>query len=239
MEDKIRNVKHKYEIWIFGTIGGAVFGVLQFIICVIVAVNCYPEPFSLADNLITDLGKDANDYGMIFNISIILMGLFLAPLFGMLPVIELRSSHSKYLVAISGVGSSFGLVLLGLLPNDVYFIEHVIALFLWAMPTVIAIVSFFYLVSNNPNMSTWFIATCLAVVVLTLILLFSSMSENFKVLQRILLMYSLVWFSFLAFFAYNCGKLVLSYAMLDHVDSENLAEEYRYTLMSQDHRKSQ
>ena len=237
MENKIQQTKKHYEIWIFGTIGAAVLGVLQFIVCVIVALNYYPEPFSLADNLITDLGKDANDYGMIFNISVIFMGVLLIPLFGMLPAIETRSSHSKYAVAISGIGSCLGLVLLGLLPNDIYFIEHVVALMLWAMPTVIAIMAFFYLVSNNPNMSTWFIATCLGVVIVTLILLFGSMSDNFKVLQRILLMYSLVWFAFLAFFAFNCGKLALANAMLDHVDSENLAEEYRYTLMSQDHRK--
>ncbi len=235
--DQINRIRRNYEIWIFSSIAIACLGVLQFSVCVWLAMAYHPDGFSLSTHLLTDLGKDAYDWGFVFNGSVMILGLCLIPIFVLLPFVETRNSYSKYVVSVSGVCSGLGLVLLGLTPNDIYFFEHYAALFLWAMPTIATIMAFFYLVSNNPNMSMWFIATCLLTVVGVLAFLSGSQETNRLVLQKILLAYAFVWFGFLAFFSYRCGRLALDNAMLDHVSKENLAEQYRYQLMSNDHRK--
>ena len=232
--DNIKKVRRRYELWIFGSIGIACLGVIQFCVCIWIAIANYPEPFSLATHLFTDLGRESNDYGAVFNGSLIILGLTLIPLFVLMPFIDIRSSHSKHVVATTGVLSSLGIVAIGLTPNDNLFVEHYIALFAWVMPTTIMILAFFYLVSNNPNMSIWFIATSLITVVLMLGFLLASREVNRNLMQKFLLVYVLIWFGFIAWFAYRCGRLALANAMLDHKSTEELAEEYAQELMGSD-----
>lgn len=233
----LQRVRRRYEYLIFGSIGAACLGVLQFAIAVLVAIQYFPGTFSLSTNLLTDLGQDENDYSWIFNTSIILLGLSLAPLFLLLPLVETRAKVSKYLVAVSGCGSSLGLILLGLTPNDNYFIEHYAAMFLWAIPTVVTVMAFFYLVSNNPNMSLWFTLTCLITVVAMLAFLLGTQDGNHKILQRILLVYGFLWFGFLVFFAFRCGQIALQQASEDHISVDELADSYRSQLAARDHRR--
>ena len=97
---KIEKTKRNYQYWIFGSIAAACLGVLQFCIFVWVAFAYYPESFSLSTHLLTELGRDANDYGHIFNISIVVLGLLLVPLVSILSLQELRLLEQRYLAHV-------------------------------------------------------------------------------------------------------------------------------------------
>lgn len=123
----------------------ALLGIAQFFHAVLNAMNFFPGGYSITTNFLSDLGcadaiKNQNDMtsALNFNRSIILLGSLLIPFFTVMPaVLERRVEMLRY----TGILSALGLIGIGLMPYDLYYFLHHVALGIWIVPLLVFVVS--------------------------------------------------------------------------------------------------
>ena len=110
-------------------------GLLQFVICLLIAVSDFPGEYSFGHHFLSDLGRSKHPSAPFFNNSVIVLGLCLIVFFSN----AFRAADSRTFT-VSGILSALGLIGIGLTPLDLYFLGHHLFLVLWLGPMLVMVV---------------------------------------------------------------------------------------------------
>lgn len=182
---------------VYGLIAGA--GILQFAICVLLAISHYPGEYSLANNFLSDLGCGATAFGndnresaAIFNRSILCLSVALVPYFLVMPSSLPRMRH---VLRALGVLSAAGLAGIGLTPYDRFQEAHIAALALWLGPLVVMVLMHLILAALDGRVTqalAWGSAALLVAVALYAEVAATTGHATF--LQKVVIVLAAAWF---------------------------------------------
>ena len=125
----------------------AILGIVQFAASVIHSIGEYPGGYDVGTHFLSDLGRTRTLTGFNneicasrFNRSLILLGILLIPFF---VTMSSTFEHGRAVSTASGVCSAVGLIGIGSTPYNVYLLEHLMALGMWLVSTLLMVASFF------------------------------------------------------------------------------------------------
>jgi hypothetical membrane protein len=189
--------------FLFGLL--ACLGILQFLVATCFAIRSYPSAtdstesgYRLASHFLSDLGSTkttdglANaDSAVMFNRSVIGLGIALAPFFC---VLGWQCGRVGWLIHACGALSSLGLIGIGLTPYDVYFAAHHVALVLWLGPMLVAMAAYFTSAALRDEASTSLWITTSLVVLAVSGYAVAGSHDGYVMLQKLLSVLSIGWF---------------------------------------------
>lgn len=191
------------------TLAIAALGVIQFLLCVWFGMVNYDAPFSLAENFLSELGRTTYNYGYVFNVAMMVLGLSQVPLFVMLAKFNPDDLVSMKIASWLGVVSSFGIVGLGLTPENRLYVLHHVALVIWLFPMLFCWVFFYFAASRSPYVGIGFLSLSLIVVVAMIGILLRANMSGFELLQKVVIVCALIWLAFVFGFVCLSGYVVL------------------------------
>ena len=176
----------------------ALLGIAQFACSVVRAVNNYAGDYSITENFLSDLGctqtmagADNSASSLVFNRSIIGLGISLIPFFAAMPTV-LETGRS--LLRFSGVLSAVGLIGIGLTPYDLHFVEHHVALGLWIGPMILMVVAFFTVAKLEGAASVALSIGTSLVVLAACAYAFAGDHDGHVIFQKVVVILAVVWF---------------------------------------------
>ncbi len=180
----------------------AAVGVGQFLVVLRYAASCYPETYQWDSQFISDLGRQATLEGRdntvnsrLFAASSFTLGVSLLPF---LLVFPSAFQRGRSLLRILAVVTVLGLIGIGQTPYDEYFVLHHVALLLWIVPMVVMAVALPILLFSEGGASRH-LCTVSAVLFAASITYASVGSHSgYVIMQKIVVVISLVWFVSLA-----------------------------------------
>ncbi|MEZ6095058.1 MAG: hypothetical protein R3C03_12650 [Pirellulaceae bacterium] len=180
-------------------------GLVQFIICSLISINYFPSDEKLSDYMFSELGRSTLEYSSLFNGSLIFFGLSLIPMLIYLLALDSRQSFTMRLATGLGIVSALGIALIGLAPVDRNYFGHLASVALWLFPMLYMVVPFFFSASRHPQVSFWFIATSLVMVVGMLAVLLGKHDSDYRLVQKMLVMCGCVWLVFIIWYIGQVG----------------------------------
>ena len=118
-------------------------GMLQFLVCVVCAMQLSADGYSIHENFLSDLGRTVSLSGatnpscLLFNVSVIVLGVALFVFFGFVPS---ATNEGQWFVRVPGSLSAAGIIGIGLTPYDKFFFLHIVALGMWLAPMVLLMI---------------------------------------------------------------------------------------------------
>lgn len=178
----------------------AMFGIGQFALSLALAVNRYggEDGYSATENFLSDLGRTRTVDGVnnvtaseIFNRSVVILSLSLAPFF-----CALTTVLNKHRVAVPSFGfaSSLGLMGLGLTPYDRYFVGHNVSLGLWLGPMIVMVLGFFRSLRSEGAVSRRLTGVTVLLVLATIGYALVIHHSGHVVFQKIVAVLAVIWF---------------------------------------------
>jgi len=118
----------------------ALLGILQFAICVL-TVGGATQGFEFGGSFLSELGRTTNPGGVVFNLSIILLGICLIGFSAYGYLVGTPEDTAAEAFGWSGVASALGLIGIGATPLDKMYVTHHVCLVLWLIPMIVMVVS--------------------------------------------------------------------------------------------------
>lgn len=188
---------------LFGLV--ACLGIGQFLGATWIAMRSYPSAtsgtesgYKITGHFLSDLGSTKTtdglknaDSAVMFNRSVIGLGIALMPFFG---VLGSRCPSVGWLIRACGAFSATGLIGIGLTPYDVYFTAHHVALALWLVPMIVAMTAYFISAALQEEASTSLWVATSAIVIAALGYAFVGSRDGYIVMQKLLSAASIAWF---------------------------------------------
>ncbi len=175
----------------------ALAGIVQFAVCLVLAVRAYPGGYQAASHYLSDLGCTRTAFGAsnatsaaYFNGSVIRLGVMLLPFFALTPAVL---ESGSWLVRVSGVLSALGLIGIGLTPYDTMLASHLLALGLWIVPMIVAVVAFAWNVDVGGRVRSALFLGTIAVLVSVCGYVMVESHSGHVVFQKILVVVAACW----------------------------------------------
>lgn len=201
--------KKAFKFWLSVSIAMATIGVVHYLGCSAVAMAHFPDGYSFEGNFLSDLGRSSMEYSDWYNLTLILLGLSLYPLFLTLILVDPRDSLSMKLAAGFGMLSATGLIGLGLTPIDKFIVLHYLALGVWLFPMFYTVITFYYGAARSSLAGVGFIALSFIMVISMLVILLRTEISSFQILQKIIVACGIVWLMYIIGFIYQSGRVIL------------------------------
>ena len=222
--------KSGFKKWLIISLGLAAFSVLQFLVASFVAMQHFPEGYSMTDNFVSDLGRSSHSYSDFFNFSLMFMGVGLIPMFLTLILVDPRESFSMKLATGFGIVSALGLIGMGMTPVDKFIVTHHIALAFWLFPMFYMLIVFYYSATHSRFIGIGFLFTSLVMVVVMLTVLMRANVSSYQVMQKLIVAFGLVWLVFIMAFIAQSSRSIIK-VMKEPDYSREEAEESYFTQM--------
>lgn len=121
---------------------GAVFlvclGILQFLEGIHSAISAFPEPFSIFNRFLSELGRDSKttvECRRLFERSTVLLGLSMLPFFYGIARAHVGELPGQTMAFCScGIASAVGLMGIGVTPYNRFLTFHVFSILMWLIP---------------------------------------------------------------------------------------------------------
>ncbi|MEL7499195.1 MAG: DUF998 domain-containing protein [Planctomycetota bacterium] len=230
-------MKAKFKTLLFIVIGIAIFAIIQFVICTIIAMYRFPDGYSFNDNFLSELGMMGHAGHQVFNGSIIAMGIMLLPMFGLLWLIDPRDSFSIRATSAFGILSAFGAIGVGTWTYDRFLVLHGLSMALWLLPMLYMVVTFFYAASRSPYVGIGFLATSLVMAIGMIVILATTDNTSIQLLQKTVVICGLVWLGFIIAYIWQSGVAILNDWIEDDGSRERKEQSYLSALTSGQHRR--
>ena len=126
------------DLFCLGAVMLVALGILQFLEGIYSAISVFPEPFSIFNRFLSELGCDSKatvDSRSLFERSTVLLGLSMFPFF-----YGIARAHAEELpgqtmaFCASGIVSAVGLMGIGVTPYNRFLTFHIFAILLWLVP---------------------------------------------------------------------------------------------------------
>lgn len=193
---------HRFRLFVSMT---ACAGLAQFLLALGYAMTHYPGGYSFFGNFLSDLGRTRNWGGednlicsMVFNRSIVALGLSLLPFFAFVPSTLGSGARTSWLFALGGAVSAAGLIGIGLTPYDVYFVAHHVALVAWLAPMFLLAIIYLALAFESDNASPGLIGCTIALILAVLAYGTVGFHGGYVAMQKVTAVLSIIWFVVLA-----------------------------------------
>ena len=133
------------DLFCLGTVVVVVLGVLQFMEGIYRAISVFPEPFSIFDRFLSELGRDSKataDSRRLFERSTVLLGLSMFPFFYGIARAHAEELPGKTMAFCScGIASATGLMGIGVTPYNRFLAFHICSILLWLIPMLFMVLS--------------------------------------------------------------------------------------------------
>lgn len=179
----------------------ALLGVTQFLVTLYYAAQNYPEPYFWHRHFISDLGRtktsggfDNRDNSNRFATSSLVLGASMLPFLLVFP--SAFESGRGFLRTLA-LMTVLGLIGIGQTPYDKHFILHHVALLLWIVPMVLLAIALPVLVAKEGGAPLPLFILSGALLAFTLLYASIGSHSGYVVLQKIVIVISLAWFTIL------------------------------------------
>jgi hypothetical protein len=179
----------------------ALLGLVQFLGTLYVAAANYPEPYIWHRHFISDLGRtktaggfDNQDNSTRFATSSLVLGAAMLPFLLVFPA---AFENGRGFLRTLALMTVLGLIGIGQTPYDKHFILHHAALVLWIIPMVILAIALPVLVAKEGGAPLPLFILSGALLAFTLLYASIGSHSGYVVLQKIVIVISLAWFTIL------------------------------------------
>lgn len=131
------------DLFCLGAVVLVVLGVLQFLGGIAQSISAYPEPFSIFNRFLSELGRDTAataESRRLFERSTVLLGISLFPFFYGIARAHAQELPGQTMVfCSSGIASALGLMGIGVTPCNRFLTLHIISILLWLIPMLLMV----------------------------------------------------------------------------------------------------
>lgn len=179
----------------------ALLGLTQFLWTLYFAAANYPEPYIWHRHFISDLGRtktaggfDNQDNSNRFAASTLVLGAAMLPFLLTFPA---AFESGRWFLRTLALMTVLGLIGIGQTPYDKHFIPHHVALVLWIVPMVILAIALPVLVAKEGGAPLPLFILSGALLAFTLLYASIGSHSGYVVMQKIVIVISLAWFTIL------------------------------------------
>lgn len=230
-------MKAQFKILLFGVISLAILGIVQFLICTIIAMIRFPEGYSFFNNFLSELGMMGHAGHSVFNGSMITLGCMLLPMFVLLQMVDPRENFSVRATSAFGIMSALGAIGVGTWTFDRQLVLHSLSMAMWLLPMLYMVVTFFFAASTNPIMGAGFVGTSLVMVCGMIGVLMNTKTTSVQLIQKSVVLCGMVWLSFIVAYIWQSGVAILNDWIEDDGSREKRERSYFSALTSGRHRR--
>ena len=131
------------DLFCLGTVVLVILGLLQFLEGIYEAIRVFPEPFSIFNRFLSELGCDSlatADSRRLFERSTVLLGLSMFPFFYGIARAHAEELPGQTMAFCScGIISAIGLMGIGVTPYNRFFTLHICSILIWLVPMLIMV----------------------------------------------------------------------------------------------------
>lgn len=178
----------------------AVGSMLQFLVMVPLAALAYPDPegYSFTQQFLSELGCVSTSdhlHAFLFNISLAVFGCGLCYLFGLIVKAASDGPVELLVVAECGFGAAVSLILVALLPYDVFPHGHTVAMITWLMLMIPMFMGWMEWVRHMPGRSAIFLLFGRSLQLVVVSFPIVAMLHYGPLFQKVVVVLSIVWLS--------------------------------------------
>ena len=208
-------------------------GLVQFVICLYLAVENFPGDYSFNGHFLSDLGRSDHPSAPFFNTSIIVLGTCLIVFF----TNAFRGDGVVGLM-LTGTLSAIGLIGIGLTPLNTHFVEHHIFLVLWLGPMLLMV--WFSMAVFVRRSAFLAVVAGSALATLTMLYVTSARTDDAPFYQKIVVVAAFFWLAVISYYSmFAAVQQVMAIRFGDDRATQRYLERLETRGMySQDGRKS-
>ncbi len=192
----------------------AIAGIGQFLLSVNHSIENYPGGYRWGEHFISDLGRTKTVNGQdnsaisgLFAQATAILGLSLIPFMVALPELF---TYGKLPLRVFGILSSFGLIAIGQTPYDLNVDLHHIALALWIVPMAAMVILLPIILKMDSAAPDILILLSLILLCATVLYAIAGFRTGYVVMQKIVVVLSIIWIIVVAISATIAAKHTLS-----------------------------